>query len=394
MKIIKNLHHQFLYKKFKIKDCLRQYGVLNTLNSNYFEQRYKCIRAVLYWFIQAQLAWKTGGISARYKFKEQKWQGPYPETTGYLIPSLLSLSQIPQFSDARSIAVSAAEWLASRQRSDGAVRCNVELPENTGSSPDEIIIFDLGAILQGFTSIATVNRDYQNNAEKLAEFIINCQGSDGIWHNYLYFDYFGTHNSLVAYSLINAGIIFGENKYIAAGEACLRALIPNFRKNGFIDFCSFQNSRSSPAFLHPFVYSIEGFLKTAEITKDDEWLQPIKSSLKFLKDDMERTGKINVAYYNENLERDSEFAATTANAQIADCWLRYSRLTGDDNYIQVAKKTLDVLCQLVMMEGQPGYIGAIPASYPVNGGYGSYTVNNWTLKYFLDACIQEMYLEF
>lgn len=343
------------------------------------------------WLRKASDCWGgSNGFAARYKMIADSWQGPYPETTGYIIPTLREYSSYTNSQEPLLMAEAAAKWLSSRQLSDGSIRCNVEVPTNNFDSEHEIVLFDLGAILQGFCSISEMDSKYFFNSEMLANFIVRNQNDCGLWDKYLYFDHFGTHNSLVAYALILSGIQLNNEKITKSGEKCLRNLLCRFRDNGFIDFCSFNNKSHESAFLHPYVYSIEGFLKTALLTKNDEWLIPIRTPLEKLKNDMLDTQCFNVSHYNENMGRNSSYIATTSIAQLSDCWLKYAKITGDVEYHEVAGICLDKLCDLMFLNGSHAIRGGIPSSYPVGGGYGPHTINNWTIKYFIDACIEEL----
>ncbi|HOY29486.1 MAG TPA: hypothetical protein PLR96_10965, partial [Flavobacteriales bacterium] len=47
------------------------------------------------------------------------WGASYPETTGYVIPTLITAADLLGWEDARKAAVQAAEWLITIQQTDG-----------------------------------------------------------------------------------------------------------------------------------------------------------------------------------------------------------------------------------------------------------------------------------
>jgi uncharacterized protein YyaL (SSP411 family) len=353
----------------------------------------RAIQNVLGWITRGQHFWNCGGIPASYSARTRTYEGPYPETTGYSIPTLLSLSRRSSAPEAAVIAEKAAYWLVSRQLNDGSIRCNIEAPDQPTSSTAQIVIFDCGAILQGLVAISMHLSDqfFTNAALRLARFLIHEQNADGIWDQHLHFAKFGSHNALVGYALINAGVAFNEPDFIAAGDRCLIALRSRIRTNGYIEGCEFPGVKSGVAFLHPHIYTIEGFLKTQSVYRYGDYLSAVMPSIDALWTDMERTGCVPGAFIAEDMTTAYPFTALTAIAQLADIGFRAAELSGNQRYISLSRKLMSFLrsCLADTLPDE-GWRGGVPSAFPIDGEYCPFTVNNWGAKYFIDASLGEL----
>ena len=89
-----------------------------------------------------------GGLasSKAYRFP-WGWVPPYPETTGYIIPTLLNLSDETGNPEWQAMAVRMGGWLTSIQGKDGGF-ATYEL--GSGQKPD---VFETGMILLGFNDV-------------------------------------------------------------------------------------------------------------------------------------------------------------------------------------------------------------------------------------------------
>lgn len=92
------------------------------------------------WLAAAQDATSDGGVSALYSVRTG-WDVSYPETTGYIIPTLLNYSRLTGQDTWRERAIRMADWLLSIQLSDGA------FPQRT--DPVTPLVFDTGQIIFG-----------------------------------------------------------------------------------------------------------------------------------------------------------------------------------------------------------------------------------------------------
>lgn len=343
------------------------------------------------WLEAAAAHWNSGGFAARYDLRTLRYQGPYPETTGYLIPTLLQVADFRDEHWTSARAVCAGQWLRSRQREDGSVRCNIDSAPDDIDKPDTIVLFDCGAILQGFSALARQqDGPWRGAAILLGRFLSDSQMADGTWDRHLYFSTFGTHNALVAYALIDAGRATGEPRFADAGRDCLTALRPRILSSGFIEGCEFGGDPKT-MFLHPYAYTLEGYVKAAMLDDSGDHLAVAERALDRMAEHMDRTGVLPAAYLDRTLAPARADAATTGLAQLADLFFKVARFAHRDDFSPLARRIMSFLRGCMYSDdAEVGARGGIPASFPIGGGYGPYTINNWTMKYFLDASLEEL----
>lgn len=349
------------------------------------------MRAAVSWLEAASRHWGCGGFAARYNLWRRRYQGPYPETTGYLVPTVLRLAEAPDPPASHMSARSAGRWLLGRQRDDGSMRCNIDETAADAAKPDRVVLFDCGAILQGFAALARAGEPLHREAAlRLGRFLVGSQRADGVWDKHLYFPTFGNHNALVAYALIEAGAVTGETAFADAGLRCLGALRPRILSSGFIEGCEFGGDPGT-MFLHPYAYTLEGYVKSAFVLQDDDLLSVAAAALDRMAEQMEKTGDAPAAYLDRALAPASDYAATTGLAQLADLLLKVGLRGERKEFLDPGRRIMNFLrARVAPPEAGEGEHGGIPASFPVGGGYGPYSINNWTLKYFLDASLEEL----
>lgn len=351
----------------------------------------EAIKQASLWLHDATKYWAGGGVAARYNLQTRRYQGPYPETTGYIIPTLLHLAESQSDPSLRTRAIDAGQWLRARQNDTGAVRCNIDGSAADEAKPDKVILFDCGAILQGFSALARLDdRVFRDAAIGLGRFLCASQKSDGLWDDYLYFPTIGTHNSLVAYALIDAADTVGDTDFKDAGFRCLNALRERIHPSGFISGCEYGGDQKT-MFLHPYCYTLEGYTKSAMILEDQDLLAVAERALDAMVAQIDRTGELPAAYLDQTLSPVRDDTATTGLAQLADLLFKVGRYVQRDDFASVAHRIMNFLRERIeSSQADEGTRGGIQASFPIGGGYGPFTINNWTIKYFLDASAEEL----
>src|SRR5690606_12376757 len=97
------------------------------------------------WLIVAQTATPDHGVAQSYDIKSKRWNASYPETTGYVIPTLYDYARLyaaPQYAEA---ALRMTHWESDIQLEDGGVRA--------GTMTAEVVtptIFNTGQVLFGW----------------------------------------------------------------------------------------------------------------------------------------------------------------------------------------------------------------------------------------------------
>lgn len=332
----------------------------------------------------------TGGSRANYSLifnGLRGWSGPYPETTGYIVPTFLNASNtFPQYNSLHEKAQRMGEWLLSIQFEDGAFPGNIYYPGKTL----EKSIFNTGQIILGLTSLFDTLKDtrYLDSAAHAAAWLTANQESDGTWKKFNYIkDFSPSYYSRVAWPILKVYARTNEDKFKAAALKNLLSIKARQLPNGFIDGSGFKPG--SYVFLHTLAYTIRGFLESSLIL-DDEVLWDTgysfaeKIMLKF-----EIQKKLNGAYYAD-FKGVGWYQCLTGNVQMAIIWLKIFQHTGDARFLNAASKAIDVVVKYQIKSPlNPNLKGAVAGSLPIYGRYMALRYPNWAVKFLADALMLE-----
>ena len=144
--------------------------------------------AAVQWMCRAQNAFNDGGVARSYSlvynpyFKRKGWVPSYPETTGYIIPTMFDYAHLRGNQEIfDSAAVRMAKWECDVQMTKGAVQGGTIDQKPTPA------IFNTGQVIFGWLRAyqETQNEKYLNTAVKAGDFLINSQDADGAWRKNL-----------------------------------------------------------------------------------------------------------------------------------------------------------------------------------------------------------------
>src|SRR5207302_1041282 len=141
------------------------------------------LTAALAWLCRAQDATGSGGISRGYSlvwdpyFELRGWQPAYPETTGYIIPTLLVAARRLGRPDLKERALLAARWEIDIQLESGAVQGGVVGQEIAPA------VFNTGQVLFGWLAAfqETGDTQFAEAAHRAAGYLVRALDVDGIW---------------------------------------------------------------------------------------------------------------------------------------------------------------------------------------------------------------------
>lgn len=269
---------------------------------------------------------------------------PYPEVTGYYIPSLL-------FWKHRDIAIQYAKWLCSIQKEDGSWCDTDDL---------EPFVFDTAQILKGLIAIRDFLPEIDSSIIRGCDWMLSKIKENGqlpasnpdTWGD-------GTTMSELIHlyclsPLYEAGRILCENSYIDAANRVKEYYLTNF-KNRILDFHLMS---------HFYAYVIEGLIDVGET-------ELARKAMKNLEQYQNELGAVSA--YN-----DVNWVCSTGLFQFSVIWFRL----GD---FEKGEKAFRYACSL--QNGTGGWYGSYP---PISGTYEHprYFPDSeisWAVKYFLDA---------
>jgi folate-dependent phosphoribosylglycinamide formyltransferase PurN len=337
-----------------------------------------------HWLARAQDATGDGGVSGRYSLRTG-WSSSYPETTGYIIPTLIALGKEldPAF---RERAARCVEFLRGIQLSNGAFPGG-ELHENR-TRPS---IFNTAQILNGLVAwhAETADKLAGDSATRAAEWLTSQQDTDGCWRGNIY-NGVTTYTAHASCWLAQAGKHFAVGPWLTAAERHLDWVLSHVdRSTGWIDLAGFDTedheSRRAPT--HTIAYTVWGLLDLSVVLGRDDGLSAARTAAERIARRLELSGWL-PGELDSQWKPAAEYSCLTGNAQMALIWFRLAGIDGDARFTNAAIKALDLVKAAQSMENaDPGIRGGIPGSAPAWGKYLYMGLPNWSAKFFIDALL-------
>ena len=339
------------------------------------------LTAAIRWLFRSQDAVDGRGSAATYNLL-LGWEPPYPETTGYIIPSLYAYadgvgSGTDLGREARDRASTMVDWLETVQLPCGA------FPGGTGEDGDPNV-FNTGQAVFGLVEAArrTDDASYAAAVEEACDWLVDVQDEDGAWRSFDYEGEVHSYTTRVGWALLEGATVV-ENRadaYRDAAAANLRWARGKRRPNGWFDDAAF--TPGDDPFLHTIAYTIRGLLEGGVRLDDDDLVAAARGSADVLLELQRRLGPLKGAYDAE--WSPSRYHCLTGNAQMGIVWLRLHELTGEQKYRLAARESAEFLKRHQALSGADPIRGALPGSYPHVGRYLFLRYPNWATKFFAD----------
>ncbi len=341
------------------------------------------------WLCRAQDVVPDGGICGRFSL-ETGWSSSYPETTGYIIPTLLDLAR--ELPDGRfeERAARAVRFLFSKQLPNGAfpggeIRDNAVIPS----------VFNTAQVLAGLTAWHRCTRDSRTleAANRAAQWLVSVQATDGAWRRHVYAGVATTYTAHASCWLAEFGAYRGIGAYLdAAGRHLDWVLKHQDHDSGWFDLAGFdaEDHMARRAVTHTIAYTLWGVLRTSELLSRSDGIAAVATAAQQVARQLELKGWL-PGILDHRWQGRAPYACLTGNAQMALTWLRLYRHTGGRELLRAACNVLDlVACAQPMFTEDSNIRGGIPGSAPIWGDYISCALPNWAVKFFIDALLEKM----
>lgn len=352
------------------------------------------LAAAINWICRAQDAGGDGGVARSYAlvyqpyFDRQGWFGSYPETTGYIIPTMFDYARKTGRHDVYERAVRMTDWECDIQMANGAVM------GGTVDAKPSPAVFNTGQVLFGWIRAyqETGRQRYLDASVRAGDFLVSVQDADGAWRKALgefasaaMSSY--TYNTRTAWGLHLVGEIAGRKDFQEAAarnvEHSLTQQLPNgwFRNNCLSD--------STQPLVHTIAYALRGVLEVGIARNDARFIAAAQRGADGILARQRADGSL-AGRYNERWEATVDFSCLTGNAQMGTVWGRLYGLTRDVKYRQALERVNRYLRTVQWMgTGNSALDGAISGSFPLHGGYNAFQVLNWAVKFFADSLMFE-----
>jgi len=334
------------------------------------------------WVHRAQDANGDGGVSHSYLIGKG-WMRSYPETTGYIIPTLLNWSATTADDESRRRALEMARWEMTIQLAGGAI------PNLTDGQPT---VFDTGQVLFGWMSAHAANgeAEFMHAACRAADWLIQAQDGSGVWRHASDSGGAGrVYNVCVSWALVELARRSGEARYRDACRAFLDWTLTQEREQGWFDRNCLTDDTAP--LLHTIAYTARGQLECGVLLDDPALIAAAARTSVALAALVEPGGRMS-GRFARGWRPAVSWACLTGMAQMSIVWRRLQEIpaalpaTESEACLAASKRVNEFLCSRQDRSSKnPGLRGGIRGSYPVDGAYGRYRVLNWATKYFIDA---------
>ena len=367
------------------------------------------------WLFKAQDATNTGGVSAWYSYNSG-WQWAYPETSGYIIPTLFDFAEC--FSDSvvasecRTRALRIADWLRDIQLPNGAYPEGLLPGYHLSSTHKDLLLerstsFETGQVVAGLNRayVETEEQRYLESALRAGDWLLENQSSDGSWPVSVQ-NLPRSFDSYIAWPLAALWQSSGKEDYQKSARRNLDWCLSQQNEKGWFDKCS-HNLGDLPL-THGIGYAMQGFLETGILLEESKYIEAAQKTAEALlriyftggsKSPDEQQNSFLSARFDSNWRSQDKFSCLTGDAQISTVWSRLYIMTRDIRYLNASLKMNKGLKSLQNLTSRnTGIRGGVKGCHPIHGSYWNHPVYglyfnfaylNWACKFFIDALIVE-----
>jgi hypothetical protein len=320
------------------------------------------------------------GSSAYYSLFKG-WSSPYPETSGYLIPSLLNYNEIKPANKNLQLIELAVKWLLSLQKTDGSFR--------KAENSDQAIVFDTAQIFLGLQAYQAkyASPQVEEALEKTFLWLLSCIGDSGFFTQDTYRSHSPSYHSRVLWPMLQYSL---SNNSISKDLILdsMKAYSSKQNDNG-----SFENWGLEPTDIfgltHTIAYTLRGFLEIGLLLNEDQYFEIVKKSLGPLLQTYAEKGEL-AGSYSQDWQGDYSFVCNSGNAQLAIILYKLAAVPNQREYELIADKLLEDLVKKQCWLPLKVLHGGVFSSSPFYGKYQRFKITNWTIKFYMDMIMYKL----
>ncbi len=343
------------------------------------------------WAIEHGLRWlgraqdrsasHDGGVARHFSLIDG-WSTSYPETTGYIVPTMIHDGSDPA-NNTRALRM--LDWLVSIQFPEGGFQGGM-----VHQTPRVPVTFNTGQILMGLAAGVTLDERFREPMIHAADWLVASQDADGAWRKH--HSPFATHDDKtyythVAWGLMDADAVEPGRGYLKAALANVDWAITRQAANGWMaDCCLDQPTRP---LTHTLGYTLRGFVEAYLAGRDPHHLSASIALADGLISALPKGTASNHGALPGRLDAHwrpaSDWVCLTGASQIAHSWLLLHKITSNETYLRAALAANAFVRRCMTASTTPDTEGGVKGSFPVDGGYGRWQFLNWACKFTIDA---------
>jgi hypothetical protein len=344
------------------------------------------VKEGLAWLGRAQDASAThdGGVARDFGLRHG-WSASYPETTGYIIPTMLAQARLLGDDLLRDRARRMLDWLVSIQLSGGGFQGGM-----VNQSPVVPVTFNTGQILLGLAAgVSEFGDFYRGPMLAAADWLVQTQDADGCWRRYpTPFAARGenTYENHVSWGLIEAERYEPGRGYADAAIRNVHWALTHQRANGWFDRCCLDDP--TQPLTHTIGYVFRGLLEVQRFSNPTSLLAAARRTadgiLTAIRPDCALPGKLTADWHGS-----VSWSCLTGNVQIAHSLLLLYDKTGHTAYRDAAYGLNRAVRRTLRVDEPEETRGGVKGSFPIDGDYGSFEYLSWGTKFAIDSYTAE-----
>jgi uncharacterized protein YyaL (SSP411 family) len=340
------------------------------------------LSAAIGWLYRSQDVTEDGGSAAHYSLLTG-WEDSYPETTGYIIPTLYDYADYIGSEEPRRRAEEMAEWLLNIQLSSGAFPAGIGADTSSGPS-----VFNTGQIIFGLirTYHETGNVAYLDAAKRSGDWLTDVQHENGYWDQFDYRDEVHSYCSRVAWALLEIYPITNNDIFYRSAVRHLEWVSSRQTDTDWFKNAGFSPNEAPP--LHTIAYTVRGLLESGIQLNNDEFVSTAKATADQLLECHQHQGPLKGVY--DQAWRGKNFHCLTGNAQVVLIWQRLYEWLNDEQYLNAARNEISFIKRNHTIDDTVNIQGGIKGSHPIWGEYMRLRYPNWSVKFFVDCLINNI----
>jgi hypothetical protein len=376
-------HWRFLFAEWNKLIYLKSY--LNDLSETQKEQ---CLHHAAKWLIHAHQQGSSDGCGTFYF--HSGWTSDYPETTGYIIPTLLRYSsdQNSQWSQqAESTALKAGEWLLTIQKDDGG------WPGGYVAQNRPSVVFNSGQILRGLYSLYkhTGEAKWKDAAERCILWVWDQLDQEGRFSTNDYMGAIRVYGTYVMAPILDWSVHFEtqSQQWRTLALRHLNWVCTQQNQQGWFANCDNTQNKNDKPIIHTLAYTIDGMWNAGLTLNNEDFKSAALLPARVLATDFLTRGILS-GRYTSNWTGTEAFIPT-GGAQLAIVWESMFEATGEAIWQKAYQQMNRLLCVIARRGAREDAdsLGALPGSFPLWGRYEPFGLPNWATKYFLDSLLNE-----
>lgn len=346
----------------------------------------RAVREATRWLCRAQdcSASADGGVASHFKLGEG-WATSYPETTGYIVPTMLECARRLGNASLRDRARRMLDWLVSIQFENGSFHGG-----RVGTVPLVPVTFNTGQVLIGLAAgVQEFGSAYAEPMRRAAEWLVATQEDDGSWTAHpspLTASGAKTYEIQTSAGLLEASRVEANDRWAAAALANVDWALGLQRDSGWFEACDIR--RHDEPLTHTIGYALRAILGAYLFSGRSRYLDAARITGDALASVMRADGFL-PGRLDEGWRGTVGWACLPGTSQIAECWLLLFEQTCELRYKDAALRANRYVRRTVRSSGPEDVRGGVFGSFPADGGYSANKLLNWAAKFFLDAHFRE-----